>query len=79
MKLSAAGRRNKHKHLVLDQAKIKRAQKALGAKTETETIERALEMVISEDERNRRAWAATERLIAGGIQIKDVFGRTNGK
>ena len=39
----------KHKHLVLDQAKIKRAQKALGAKTETETIDRALEIVIAEE------------------------------
>ena len=75
MKASATTRKNKHKHkhLVLDQAKIKRAQKVLGAKTETETIERALEMVISEDEKNSRAWAATQKLIAGGIQIKDVF------
>ena len=70
---------HKHKHLVLDQAKIKKAQKALGAKTETETIERALEIVISEDEQNRRAWSATEKLITGGIQIKDVFSRMNGK
>lgn len=79
MGTSATVRKNKHKHLVLDQAKIKRAQKALGAKTETETIERALEIVIGEDEKNRRAWAATEKLIRDGIQIKDVFSRLNGK
>ena len=69
----------KNKHFVLDQAKIKQAQKALGAKTETETIERALEIVIGEDEKNRRAWAATEKLIRSGIQIKDVFGRLDGR
>jgi hypothetical protein len=79
MKASATMRKSKHKHLVLDQAKIKKAQKALGAKTETETIERALEIVIGEDEKNRRTWAATEKLIRGGIQVKDVFGRLNGK
>jgi hypothetical protein len=56
----------KHKHYALDEAKIKRAQKLLGTKTETETIERALEQVISERERQRRAWAATERFVKGG-------------
>ena len=76
---TSIARKHKHKHLVLDQAKIKKAQKALGAKTETEAINRALEMVISEDEKNRRAWAATEKLVTGGIQIKDVFRRMNGK
>ena len=63
----------KHKHYALDEAKIKRAQKLLG--TKTETIERALEQVISERERQRRAWAATERFIKSGGTIKDVFGR----
>ena len=77
MEASAIVRKNKH--FVLDQAKIKQAQKALGAKTETETIERALEIVIGEDEKNRRAWAATEKLIRSGIQIKDVFGRLDGR
>jgi len=65
----------KHKHYALDETKIKRAQKLLGAKTETETIERALEQVISEHERQRRAWVATERFIKSGGTIKDVFGR----
>jgi hypothetical protein len=78
MKPSTTAREHKHKHLVLDQVKIKKAQKALGAKTETETIERALEIVIGEDETNRRAWAATEKLIRSGIQIKDVFGHLDG-
>ena len=65
----------KHKHYALDEAKIKRAQRLLATKTETETIERALEQVISERERQRRAWAATERFIKTGAAIKDVFGR----
>ena len=65
----------KHKHYALHEAKIKRAQRLLGAKTETETIERALDQVISERERQRRAWVATERFIKSGAVIKDVFGR----
>ena len=65
----------KHKHYALDETKIKRAQKLLGTKTETETIEIALEQVISERERQRRAWTATERFIKSGGVIKDVFGR----
>ena len=69
----------KNKHLILDQVKLKKAQKVLGARTETETIERALEQVISEAEKDRRAWAATEKLIRSGIQIKDVFGRVDGQ
>ena len=69
----------KNKHVILNQTTLKKAQKILGAKTETETIERALEQVISEAEKNRRAWAAHEKLIKSGIQIKDVFGRVDGK
>lgn len=77
MKTVSSARKNKH--LILDQAKLKKAQKVLGAKTETETIERALAQVISEAEKDRRAWAATEKLIRSGIQIKDVFGRVDGQ
>jgi hypothetical protein len=75
MKIVSSARKNKH--VILDQAKLKKAQKVLGAKTETETIERALEQVISEAEKDRRAWAATEKLVRSGIQIKDVFGRVD--
>src|ERR1700730_17687273 len=45
--------RRAHKHFQLDAVKIKRAQKALRAKTETETIERALDLAISAHESNR--------------------------
>ena len=41
----------------------------------TLAIERALELVISEAEKDQRTWAATEKLIRSGIQIQDVFSR----
>ncbi|HKW76146.1 MAG TPA: hypothetical protein VJN64_11525 [Terriglobales bacterium] len=63
-----------HKHFQLDPAKIKRAQKALRARTETETIERALDFAIAEEEKNRLTLEATERLARSGIQIRDVYG-----
>ncbi len=77
--MKTAGNTRKNKHLILDQAKLKKAQQILGAKTETETIERALKQVISEAETDRRAWTATEKLLKSGIQIKDVFGRVDGQ
>ncbi len=64
----------KHKHFILDQAKIERARRLLGAQTEKETIELALEEVIKERERNRHAWAAHERFIKTDIVIRDVYG-----
>ncbi len=63
-----------HKHFRLDPVKIKRAQGALRAGTETEAIDRALDLVISEYERNRLAAQANERFVASGITIKDVYG-----
>jgi hypothetical protein len=39
----------KHKHLRLDQTKIDRARRVLRLRTEQETIERALELVIAEE------------------------------
>ena len=57
----------------VNEAKLKRAQKLLGAETEAETIEPALDEIIAERERNRRAWKATERLLKIGIQVEDVF------
>jgi hypothetical protein len=63
-----------HKHFRLDSAKIKRAQRALRVDTETEAIERALDFVLSEHERNRLAMEAHDRFLKSGIQIKDVYG-----
>lgn len=62
-----------HKHFRLDSRKIKRVQKLLRAGTETETIERALDLVISEHEKNRLTLAASKRFLSSGIAIKDVY------
>jgi hypothetical protein len=65
----------KSKRYGLDEAKIKRAQKLLGTKTQAETIDRALDELISERERSARAWAATQRFIKSRVEIEDVYGR----
>jgi hypothetical protein len=63
-----------HKHFRLDSIKLKRAQRVLEARTETETIERALDLAISEHERNRLTAEANQRFLKSGIVIRDVFG-----
>ncbi|HEX9223528.1 MAG TPA: hypothetical protein VF860_09360 [Candidatus Acidoferrales bacterium] len=70
----ANSRARAHKHFRLDAVKIKRAQKVLRAGTETEAIERALDFVISEHERNHLALRANDRFASSGIDIKDVYG-----
>jgi hypothetical protein len=70
----SASRNRAHKHFRLDPVKIKRAQRLLRADTETEAIDRALDLVISEHERNRLAAEANERFVTSGIVIKDVYG-----
>jgi len=46
----------RYKHMRLEQDKIDRARKILGARTETEVLHKALDKVIQEDEkRTRRA------------------------
>jgi hypothetical protein len=74
--MMAIRRARSHKHFRLDAAKIKRPQKGkvLRASTETEAIERALDLVISEFERNRRAAEVNERFDQSGIEIKDIYG-----
>ena len=73
-----AGTRANRKVMKLDEEKIKRAQRILGTDTEAETIERALDEIISEDERNRRAWAAHDRFIKNALKekilVRDVYG-----
>jgi hypothetical protein len=63
-----------HKHFQLDTMKIKRAQKVLRAKTETETIERALDLAIAEEKNNRLAHEGNARFLRSGAKIKDVYG-----
>jgi hypothetical protein len=40
----------RHKHVRIDQAKLDRARQVLEAKTDTETLDRALSLVVTEGE-----------------------------
>lgn len=72
--MAVTQRRTVHKNFRLDPAQIARAQKVLGAATETETIVLALNHVITEAERNRLAVEANQRFLKSGIVIEDVLG-----
>ena len=61
----------RHKHLKLDQTKIDKARRVFGAKTEQETVERALDLAIAEEPILR-----AHRKIRGTGSISDVFGRS---
>ena len=58
----------RHKHIELDQGKLNRARRILGAKTETEALERALDIVVSEAEID-----ATLRKIGGKGRLRKLF------
>jgi hypothetical protein len=58
----------RQKHLRLDQRKLDRARRVLGAGTDTETLERALDLILAE-ERTRRAL----RSVGGKGRIRRVF------
>ena len=58
----------RHKHLQIDQGKLTRAKAVLNAKTETETIERALSLVVDEYELDQPLKRAKGRL-----QLRKVF------
>jgi hypothetical protein len=73
--MATARSRIEHKHFRLDVAKIKRAQRFLQAGTQTETLDRALDAVIAEHERNRLAREANERFVKSGIEIRDAYGK----
>lgn len=76
MQVTTNGKKNKH--FILNQKRLDKAKKILGTTTETETVETALERVITEAETNRKAWAAHDSfiksMIEGGHKIEDVFG-----
>jgi hypothetical protein len=71
----AIARKRTHKHFRLNATKIRRAKRLLRANTETEAIERALDFVIEEHERNRLAAEAHNRFLTSGAQIRDVYGK----
>jgi SOS response regulatory protein OraA/RecX len=64
-----------HKHYRLSGDKIRLAQRLLGARTETEAIERALDEVIAEHERRRIVERAQERFLRSGITLQDAYGK----
>jgi hypothetical protein len=63
-----------HKHFRLDATKLKRAQMLMNAPTETETIERAIDLAILEHERNRIANQAHDRFVRSKANLRDVYG-----
>ena len=58
----------RHKHLQLDQGELDRARRILGAKTETETLNRALSIVVSEADID-----TTLRKIRGKGSLRKLF------
>ena len=48
----------RHKHVQLDQRKLDRARRVLGTRTETETLDRALDLVVTEADIDRALRAA---------------------
>lgn len=58
----------RHKHLQLDQRKINRVKRFLGAKTDTEAIDRALDILVTEETIN----VALKRLEGRG-RLKKVY------
>jgi len=55
----------------LDSKKVKRVQKFLGAKTESEAIEQALDAVLVDEKLER----SHERFLKSKIEIHDTLGR----
>lgn len=58
----------RHKHLRIDQAKLDKARKVLGAATDTETLDRALTLVVSDGHID-----AALRRVAGKGTLKKLF------
>ena len=58
----------RHKHLRIDQAKLDKARKVLAAETETEALDRALTLVVSEADVE-----AALRQVAGKGRLKKLF------
>jgi hypothetical protein len=49
------------RHVQLDQRKLDRARRVLGARTETETLDRALDLVVTEPDIDRVLRAARRK------------------
>jgi hypothetical protein len=69
----SVARNRSHKHFRLNAAKIRRAQRLLRVRTETEAIERALDLVIAEHERDQLTASANDRFLRSGAVLTDVY------
>jgi hypothetical protein len=58
----------RHKHVQLDQSKLDRARRVLRARTETKTLDRALDLVVTEADIDRALRAAR-----GKANLRRVF------
>jgi hypothetical protein len=58
------------KQFILPRAKIKRAKEILSAKTDTEAVERALDLVIADEEIRKVLFS-----VKGTCNVEDVYGR----
>ena len=58
----------RHKHVQLDQRKLDRARRAVGVRTETKTLDRALDIVVAEADIDRMLRSAR-----GKGKIRRVF------
>jgi len=58
----------RHKHVRIDQTKLDKARKVLDAKTDTETLDRALTVIVNEGEID-----AALRRVRGKGKLKKVF------
>jgi Arc/MetJ family transcription regulator len=72
--MSQTKNKARHKQLLVDETKLRRVQKIFGVSTEAEAVERALDEVLTEHERNCLAWRAHEQFPKGGGEIKDIYG-----
>lgn len=58
----------RHKHVQLDQRKLSRARRAVGARTETETLDRALDALLAEAAIN-----AALRKVGGRGKFRPIY------
>jgi len=67
----------KYKHMRLDQEKINMVRNILGAKTETETLNKALDKVIQEDQRRIRRTKIMQQMIELRTHLNKTKGDTS--
>jgi hypothetical protein len=64
----------KDKHFKLDQTKIEKARGILNVKTETEAVEKALELVIAADTKSLHRNEILQRILARRSRVTAVRG-----